>query len=174
MALVQETLETQVPPQGRKDPLGQEIALHFSILAWKIPRTEKLGRLQSMGPQRVGLSWATEHTHTQKNHIKTHQHRIKLQSKILIVNVRKKISYYYKSFPDSAIFWPDLTLISISDLLSLTVWWILSYCISLWTYYQDQQFNNGWKGPFEQNIICSEIMFGHQRAEESLEVKEFH
>ena len=53
---MQETLETQVPPQGWKDPLEQEIALHFSILAWKIPRTEKLGRLQSMGPQRVGRS----------------------------------------------------------------------------------------------------------------------
>ena len=27
---------------------------HFSILAWKISQTEKPGRLQSMGPQRVG------------------------------------------------------------------------------------------------------------------------
>ena len=32
---------------------------HSSILAWKIPRTEKPGKLQSMGSQRVGHDWAT-------------------------------------------------------------------------------------------------------------------
>jgi len=30
------------------------MATHSSILAWKIPRTEEPGRLQSMGSQRVG------------------------------------------------------------------------------------------------------------------------
>ena len=30
------------------------MATHFSILAWKIPWTEELGALQSMGSQRVG------------------------------------------------------------------------------------------------------------------------
>ena len=30
---------------------------HFSILAWKIPRTEEPGRLQSMGSQRVRHDW---------------------------------------------------------------------------------------------------------------------
>ena len=29
---------------------------HFSVLAWRIPWTEELGRLQSMGSKRVGLS----------------------------------------------------------------------------------------------------------------------
>ena len=38
------------------------MATHSSILARKIPWTEKLGRLQSMGSQRVRLSTATEHT----------------------------------------------------------------------------------------------------------------
>ena len=32
----------------------QEMATHFSTLAWKIPWTEEPGRLQSMGSQRVG------------------------------------------------------------------------------------------------------------------------
>ena len=32
---------------------------HSSILAWRIPWTEKPGRLQSMGWQRVGHDWAT-------------------------------------------------------------------------------------------------------------------
>ena len=30
------------------------MATHPSILAWRIPRTEELGRLQSMGLQKVG------------------------------------------------------------------------------------------------------------------------
>ena len=34
--------------------LEKEIATHSSILAWKIPWTGELGRLQSMGSQRVG------------------------------------------------------------------------------------------------------------------------
>ena len=34
--------------------LEKEMATHSSILAWKIPWTEKSGSLQSMGSQRVG------------------------------------------------------------------------------------------------------------------------
>ena len=32
----------------------KEVATHSSILAWKIPWTEKPGRLQYMGSQRLG------------------------------------------------------------------------------------------------------------------------
>ena len=39
---------------GLADPLEQEMAIHSSILAWKIPWTEEPGGLQSMGSQRVG------------------------------------------------------------------------------------------------------------------------
>ena len=35
------------------------MATHSGILAWKIPRTEEPGRLQSMGLQRAGSDWAT-------------------------------------------------------------------------------------------------------------------
>ena len=35
------------------------MAPHSSTLAWKIPRTEEPGRLQSMGSVRVGHNWAT-------------------------------------------------------------------------------------------------------------------
>ena len=34
--------------------LEKEMATHSSVLAWRIPRTEKPGRLQSMGSHRVG------------------------------------------------------------------------------------------------------------------------
>ena len=46
--------ETQVQTLGQDDLLKKEMATHSSILAWKIPWTEEPGRLQSMGPQRVG------------------------------------------------------------------------------------------------------------------------
>ena len=46
--------ETQVQSLGWEDPLEKEMAAHSSTLAWKIPWTEKPGRLQSMGLQRVG------------------------------------------------------------------------------------------------------------------------
>ena len=36
------------------DLLEKEMANHSSILAWKIPWMEELGRLQSVGLQRVG------------------------------------------------------------------------------------------------------------------------
>ena len=35
-------------------PGEKGMAIHSSILAWRIPWTEELGRLQSMGSQRVG------------------------------------------------------------------------------------------------------------------------
>ena len=46
--------ETRVRSLGQEDPLKKTIATHSSILAWRIPRTEKPGRLQSMELQRVG------------------------------------------------------------------------------------------------------------------------
>ena len=43
---------------GWEDPLEKEMTTHSSILAWKIPWTEKPGMLQFMGPQRVIYDWA--------------------------------------------------------------------------------------------------------------------
>ena len=51
--------ETQVQSLGGEDPLEKEMAIHSSIIAWKISWTEEPGRLQSMGLQRVGHDWAT-------------------------------------------------------------------------------------------------------------------
>ena len=41
-----------IPGSGRSPEEG--MATHSSILAWRIPRTEEPGGLQSMGSQRVG------------------------------------------------------------------------------------------------------------------------
>ena len=46
--------ESRVLPLGKGDPVEPEMATQSSILAWEIPWTEKPGRLQSMGSQRVG------------------------------------------------------------------------------------------------------------------------
>ena len=46
--------ETQVRSLGSEDPLEKEMAIHSSILAWKIPWMEEPGGLQPMGLQRVG------------------------------------------------------------------------------------------------------------------------
>ena len=45
--------ETWVPSLGLEDPLEKGMAIHFSILAWRIPQTEEPGRLPSLGLQRV-------------------------------------------------------------------------------------------------------------------------
>ena len=46
--------ETWVQSVVQEDPLEKEMATHSSILAWRIPRTEEPGGLQSTGLQRVG------------------------------------------------------------------------------------------------------------------------
>ena len=46
--------ETWVQFLGWEDPLEKEMATQSGVLAWKIPWTEELGRLQSMG---VTKSW---------------------------------------------------------------------------------------------------------------------
>ena len=46
--------ETWVRALDWEDPLEKEMAIHSSIIAWKIPWTEEPGRLQSMRSQRVG------------------------------------------------------------------------------------------------------------------------
>ena len=51
--------EVSVPGSGRSP--GEGNGNPTSFLAWRIPRTEEAGRLQSMGSQRVGHNLATEH-----------------------------------------------------------------------------------------------------------------
>ena len=42
---MQETKETWILSLGWEDPLEKEMAIHSSILAWRIPWTEELGEL---------------------------------------------------------------------------------------------------------------------------------
>ena len=46
--------EMRVQSLAWEDPLEEDMTTHSSILAWRIPWTEKPGGLQSMGRQKVG------------------------------------------------------------------------------------------------------------------------
>ena len=63
---MQETQVMRVQSLGQEEPLEAEMATDSRILAWEIPWTEELGRLQSMESQRVGHNWA--HTQTRMYH----------------------------------------------------------------------------------------------------------
>ena len=52
--------QTRVRSPGQEDPLEEGTETHSSILAWRIPWTEKPGGLQSMGSQRVRHDLTTE------------------------------------------------------------------------------------------------------------------
>ena len=45
--------DTKVQSLDWKDPLEKEMAIHSSIVNWRIPWKEQPGKLQSMGLQRV-------------------------------------------------------------------------------------------------------------------------
>ena len=49
-----EMQKTWVQSLGWKDPLEKGMATYSSILAWRIPKTEEPGRLQSMELKRIG------------------------------------------------------------------------------------------------------------------------
>ena len=48
--------ETRAQSLGREDPREKEMVTHSSILAWRIPWTEKPGRLQSTGSQESDMT----------------------------------------------------------------------------------------------------------------------
>ena len=49
--------ETWVWSLSQEDSPEEEMATHYSILAWRIPLTVEPGGLQSMGLKRLGLDW---------------------------------------------------------------------------------------------------------------------
>ena len=62
---VQEMQEMWVQSLNQEDPLEEGMATHSTILAWKIPRTEESGGLQSLGLQRSQTQQKLLSTHAQ-------------------------------------------------------------------------------------------------------------
>ena len=58
LPVMQEMQELWVWWLSQKDPLEEGMTTHSSFLAWRMPWTEKPGRLQSIGLQRVGHDWS--------------------------------------------------------------------------------------------------------------------
>ena len=48
--------ETQVWSLSQEDPLEKKMATYSSILAWRIPWTEKTGGLQSLGRKELDMT----------------------------------------------------------------------------------------------------------------------
>ena len=80
----QTTTQLHSSSLGQEDPLEKEMATHSSILAWRILWTEKPGRLQSTGSQRVGHDWATSLTHS---------HTIEVMLKILQSRLHQYVNH---------------------------------------------------------------------------------
>ena len=76
--------ETWVQSLGLEDPLEKGIAIHSSILAWRIPETP--GGLQSVGLQRVGHDWATEHNGSDRLNMAIHVKCLEVPSVINNIN----------------------------------------------------------------------------------------
>ena len=74
---------------GQEDPLEEVMATHSSIIAWKIPWTEKPGGIQSRGSQKSWTGLKRLGTSTQMSNY---------------YNLGKKILYSYKKFLVSSSF----------------------------------------------------------------------
>ena len=79
--------ETWVQFLGWKDPLEKEMAIDSSILAWKIPRTEEPGGLQSMGSQETDTTERLNHPHK--------SHPFKACSSVVFSMLTKSSHHYH-------------------------------------------------------------------------------
>ena len=61
---MKETRMTRVWSLGQEDPLEEGMETHSSILAWRMPWTEELGGLQSIGHQELDMTEVTEQAGT--------------------------------------------------------------------------------------------------------------
>ena len=108
--------ETWVWSLGWEDSLEEGMATHSSILAWKIPWTEKPSGVQSMGSKRIPHNWSDwAHMHAWiKLFIQTTQHVVTAQ---LIVNYIPSSDPHFPKFcidlPSSVdlFFWNILVLL---------------------------------------------------------------
>ena len=61
---MQEPQETWVQSLGPKDPLKEGMAIHSSILAWRIPWAEEPVGYSPWGLKELDMAEVTEHGHT--------------------------------------------------------------------------------------------------------------
>ena len=134
---------------GWEDLLEKEMATHSSTIAWKIPWTEKPGRLQSMGSQRVRHDWMISLFFLTRG------------LSVLLIFLEKKNTLY---FIDVFHF---IFLVSISSLIFIIPFFLItldSHC----AYFSDSlswQFSFfSWNMPYFLRCICICINFPHRTA----------
>ena len=100
------TQEMWVWSLSQEEPLEEEMATHSIMLAWEIPWTKELGRLQSMGSQRVRYDIATKQQHLGRKHRKGEFLSISLTSlnDISYVSRTQKVVIYF-GLQDSGQIW---------------------------------------------------------------------
>ena len=89
--------ETWVRSLGQEDPLEKEMATHSSILAWRIPWTEDLGGLQSMGRKESDTTERLHFHFALTNRKENKSLKIRLRSVVTMENY--KSSYISRSDP---------------------------------------------------------------------------
>ena len=80
----------QVWSLGQEDLLKEGVAVHSSILAWRIPWTEEPGEPQSMGWQRVGYDWGDLACRHLKQDLKLPSHRPRPWSQVPCLSTRRQ------------------------------------------------------------------------------------
>ena len=89
---MQEMQETWVLSLDQEDPLEESMATHFSILAWRIPRMEEPGRLQSTGSQSwTQMKWPSTHTLPSPGRLKFHFYSREPQSSVSFLEKRQAL-----------------------------------------------------------------------------------
>ena len=69
-------MRCRIDPRVGKIPKEQCMAIHSSIIAWRIPWTEEPGGLWSRGSQRVGHNWATKQQQHDQLSMHNHYHDV--------------------------------------------------------------------------------------------------
>ena len=89
------TCETQFWSLSWEDLLEKGMATHSSILAWRISKTERPGRLRAMGSQRVEHNWA--------NNTNTHALLTKIRKQVSSLNGEgAKVQLYIHFLPGNS------------------------------------------------------------------------
>ena len=83
--------EIWVRSLGWEDPLEKEMAIHSSILAWRIPWTKEPNRLQSMGLQRVEHDRVTSLSKVMKTDSLCIKHNITIKSNLIYLKKPKTL-----------------------------------------------------------------------------------
>ena len=100
------------PIPGPEDLLEKEMTTHSSILAWRIPRTEESGGLQSTRSLRVGHNWGVN-THTKT--------KAKLKRKKLLICLWFCWAFVAVHRPSLVLLSRDFSLVAVLGVLTVVV-----------------------------------------------------